>query len=52
MGFNIADNYIGAGGTEGARRLEHGVGLAYAGRGSEEYLETPAFFGCFLAPER
>ncbi len=31
-----------------ARRLEHGIGLADAGRGAEEYLQLSLAFSLFL----
>ena len=42
VGLDHADHDVHALPGLGARRLQHGVGLAHAGRGAEEDLEAPA----------
>ena len=40
--FHIADDHIRTGSTRAASRLQHRIGLAHAGGGAKEYLQTPA----------
>ena len=42
MRLDVADDDVGPGRLGGERRLEHGVGLADAGRGAEEDPQSPA----------
>ncbi len=53
MGFDEADDHVGAPGRQGPGAFEHGEGLADTGRHAEEYGEAaPAFAGSKLQQRR